>query len=292
MRALLTLLALGLSLSAKVEVVTSYAYIADLVRQVGGEQVGVTYLAKPTQDPHYVVPKPSYVAKLRRADLLVVNGGGLEVGWMPPLIRQSGNPEVHPGGRGYVDLSASVTMIEKPEVLSRAEGDVHPEGNPHFALDMAQVPRMAAAVTEGLCRVDTIHCDTYRRNEAAFTQKWKDNLARWQARLAPLKGTEVVQAHRLFDYLLLQTGMTTVAELEPLPGVPPTASHLEAVIRIIQDRHVPLLLTSVYFPEGAVRLVKEKTDIRVVQLPHDVASLEGCDTLDAMMETITKVLVP
>lgn len=291
-RTILILACLAGMLEAKVNVVTSYAYIADLVQKVGGEAVKVTFLAKPTRDPHYIIPKPSFIAKVRNADLLVINGGGLEVGWIPPLVSQSGNPAIQPGAAGYVDLSYTLELIDKPTVLSRTEGDVHPEGNPHFSLDMYQVPKMAAAVSEGLCRIDGDHCLSYRENEKRFALRWGERVKVWEAQLASLKGTEVIQSHKLFDYLLRNAGMTTVEALEPIPGVPPTAKHIAGVIRTIKTKKIPLLINSVYFPVNPVELVKAKTDIRVVTLPHDVGALEGTDDLAVMFGTIIKALVP
>ena len=291
-RMVLILASLAVILEAKVNVVASYAYIADLVKQVGGEEVSVSYLAKPTRDPHFIVPKPSFIAKVRNADLLIINGGELEIGWIPPLIAQAGNPDVQPGAQGYVALSESVDMIDRPVVLSRTEGDVHPGGNPHFAVDMYQVPKMADAVTEGLCRIDAAHCEGYRTNRVRFVAEWNGKTREWEKRLEPLEGMKVIQAHKLFDYLLKNSSMVTVDTLEPIPGVPPTAKHIAKVIGTIKSQKIPMLITSVYFPVKSVELVKEKTGIRVVTLPHDVGAVEGSDTLDAMFERIVETIAP
>lgn len=277
---------------AKVNVVTAYPYIADLVKEVGGDRVKVTALAKATRDPHFIVPRPSFIAKVRNADLVVVNGGELEIGWMPPLLERSGNPNVQPGSAGYLALSDSVAMRGKPTVLSRAGGDVHAEGNPHFSVDMHQVPKMSAAVARGLCGADAANCAFYKANERRFALGWADKAKQWEAKLKPLKGVRVIQAHELFDYLLEDFGIETVTTLEPLPGVPPTAKHLAEVIRQIREQKITLLLTSVYFPEQAVEMVAAKTGIRIVTLPHDVGALEGSNSMAAMFDTIVAALAP
>jgi zinc/manganese transport system substrate-binding protein len=283
-RTLLLLLGLAALLEAKVTVVTSYAYIADLVREVGGERVAVSHLAKPTRDPHFIVPSPSYIARVRSADLVVVNGGELEIGWMPPLLAQSGNGRIQPETPGYCDLSRSVAMTGKPRELSRAHGDVHPGGNPHFALDMAQIPAMAALIAEHLCLIDTANCAGYTQNHARFAAAWETKRRGWQQRLKKLSGTAVIQAHALFDYLLEGAGIVTVETLEPIPGVSPTARHTAAVIETIRTRPVAMLVTSVYFPQNVVELVAERTGIRVVTLSHDVGAITGVDSVDAMFE--------
>ena len=277
---------------AKVTVVTSYTYIADLAHEIGGENIRVSALAKPTRDPHYIVPKPSHIAKVRSADLVIVNGGELEVGWIPPLISQSGNPDIQPGAKGYEELAHSVAMIQKPEALTRAAGDVHPEGNPHFSVAVRQIPKLAAAVSDALCRVDKTHCDEYEENRDRFIFRWKEKSKEWEKHLNALRGIRVVQAHRLFDYFLQEAGIKVAAELETLPGVPPTASHLAKVIQTVRKEKIPYLITSVYFPEQAVRMVQEKTGIRVVVLPHDVGSLEGTENIFAMMDYLVKALRP
>ena len=283
---------LAATVEAKVNVVAAYPYIADLVKEVGGEKVNVTALAKPTRDPHFIVPRPSFIAKVRNADLVVVNGGELEIGWMPPLLARSGNPDVQPGCAGYVALSDSVAMRDKPKVLSRAGGDVHAEGNPHFSVDMYQIPMMSGAIARGLCGVDSAECSFYEANAQRFADEWAEKLKGWEARLTPLKGLRVIQAHELFDYLLEDFGIETAATLEPLPGVPPTAKHLAEVIRVIKEQKITLLLTSVYFPKQAVETVAEKTGIHVVTLPHDVGALEGTDSMTEMFDTIVAVLAP
>ena len=194
---------LPVAAQAKLKVVCTYPYIGDLARTIGGERVEVTVLAKGTDDPHFVVPKPSFLSKLRAADLLIVNGADLEVGFVPVLIRQSNNPKIQSPETGLLDLSRFVTLREVPAVLSRAEGDVHPQGNPHFHLDPHYVPLLARAVAERLSALDPSGGAIYQRLLAGFLNRWSEKQEEWDRRLAPLKGKTGDRIPQTFLLLLL-----------------------------------------------------------------------------------------
>jgi zinc/manganese transport system substrate-binding protein len=152
-------------------VVATYPWIGELVKEVGKDQVSFYVIAKGTEDPHFVVPKPSHIAKMRDADLLIVQGASLEVGFLPPLLQQSNNPKIQHGRQGYLDLSQFVELIEKPVNISRAMGDVHPEGNPHYQLDPHNIPPLARAIEERLCKLDSPNCAHYRGNLEDFLRR-------------------------------------------------------------------------------------------------------------------------
>jgi len=289
-RVILVVFLLFVSLEAKLKVVTAYPYIADLIGKVGGDKVEVSSLAKPMRDPHFIVPRPSFIAKVRNADLLVINGGELEIGWIPPLIAQAGNPAVQLGNSGYLDLSKYVVMTGKPKILDRALGDIHAAGNPHFSVDMRQIPKMTAAIAETLCMLDGTDCQVFRENEQRFAGSWSEKVAGWEERLKPLENLSVIQAHRLFDYLLDNARIKTAMTLEPIPGVTPTAKHTADVIALIKKQKIRMLITSVYFPEASLKLVESKTGVRVVTLPHDVGAIEGVNSIEAMFEYIVNEL--
>lgn len=205
---------------AKTKVVVTYPYIASLVGEIAKDQADVSTLAKGDEDPHFVVPRPSFIGKLRQADLLIINGGSLEIGFVPPLIRQANNPKIVPGAQGFVDLSQAVNLIEKPDQLSRSEGDIHPEGNPHFILDWHNVPAVARLISDAFARVDRAGAGMYQKNLDLFLSRWKAKTAEWDKKATPLRGKSVIQYHRLFNYFVLRTGMKVVGELEPKPGIP------------------------------------------------------------------------
>jgi zinc/manganese transport system substrate-binding protein len=202
MRMLAVLLLLFSISLAQLKVVATYPWIGELVKEVGKDRVSLYVIAKGTEDPHFVVPKPSHIAKMRDADLLIVQGASLEVGFLPPLLQQSNNPKIQPGRQGYLDLSQFVELIEKPVNISRAMGDVHPEGNPHYQLDPHNIPPLARAIAERLCQLDSPNCAHYRGNLEDFLRRWNARLTEWDREFAKLKGIKVIQYHKLYDYLL------------------------------------------------------------------------------------------
>jgi len=236
---------------AKTKVVVTYPYIASLVGEIAKDQADVSTLAKGDEDPHFVVPRPSFIGRLRQADLLIINAPR----WKSVSCRHSfGRPITRrfmPGADGFIDLSQSVNLIEKPDKVSRSEGDIHPEGNPHFILDWHNVPALARAIADAFGRADRGGASAYQKNLDAFLARWKVKSAEWDKKAAPLRGKAVIQYHRLFDYFALRTGMKIVGELEPKPGIPPTSRHLEELIEanaagsVYIDHHRPVSRTEV-----------------------------------------------
>lgn len=274
--------------SARLNVVSSYPYISSLVSEIAGNTVKNDTLASGAWDPHFIVAKPSLILKLRKADLLIINGAQQEIGWMPPLLRQSRNAKIQAGQAGLLDLSAFVNKIQVPANVSRALGDVHPQGNPHFVLDPDNVPRMAQAVSQRLCQLDQGNCNSFRQNATRFTQRWQQAASGWEKRMAPLKGQKVVQYHRLHDYFLQHYGLNSVNTLEPLPGIPPTPQHLNTVIQQIDRENVSWNLRSVYQPLGPSKTVSDKTKARLLTLPHDVQAVPQAKDLFSLYETLLK----
>lgn len=249
-------------------VVATVPDLGAIAREVGGEGVDVTVLARPTEDPHFVDPRPSFALALSRADLVVVNGLGLEAGWLPTLLTGSRNARVQPGAPGHLDASALVTPRERPAgPVDRAMGDVHPHGNPHYTLDPRHAPPIARAVAERLAAIDPAGADGYRARAEAFAAATDAAVRRWEERAAPLKGAPVVQYHRSFVYLTAWLGLEVVAEIEPKPGVPPTPRHVLTVVRDAQARSVGRVLVEAWHPATAARRVAEETGARLVILP-------------------------
>jgi zinc/manganese transport system substrate-binding protein len=280
------------SARAKTKIVVTYPYIASLVQQIAKDQASVTTLAKGDEDPHFVVPRPSFIGKLRQADLLIINGASLEIGFVPPLIRQANNPKVMPGGPGLVDLSQAVTLIEKPANLSRSEGDIHPDGNPHFVLDWHNVPALARMIADALAGADPSNAGAYQANLSAFLLRWKTKSAEWDKKAAPLRGKSVIQYHRLFNYFAARTGMKIVGELEPKPGIPPTSRHMEELIRANPPGSVFKIITDPYHEQKTAQGLSQKTAVPWVLLPQDVAAVPGAEDIfglfDALLASILR----
>ena len=287
---LLTILFLPAAAQAKLKVVCTYPYIGDLARTIGGERVEVTVLAKGTDDPHFVVPKPSFLAKLRVADLMIVNGADLEAGFGPVLIRQSNNPKIQSPETGLLDLSRFVTLREVPAVLSRAEGDVHPQGNPHFHLDPQNIPTLARAVAGRLSALDHSGEAYYQGLLAGFLSRWSEKQAEWDRRLAPLKGKRVIEYHKLFYYFLSRYGFNQIGSIEPKPGIPPSARHLEGLAETAKQQGLDFLIQDLYHEAKSARYLSEKTGVPVTTLPHDVGAVPEATDLVMLFETIVQRL--
>jgi zinc/manganese transport system substrate-binding protein len=286
----LVALAIGLAFAtpahAKTRIVVTYPYIASLVEQIAKDQASVTTLAKGDEDPHFVVPRPSFIGKLRQASLLIINGASLEIGFVPPLIRQANNPKVMPGAEGLIDLSQAVNLIEKPADVSRSGGDIHPEGNPHFILDWHNVPALARMIADALVRVDAGNAATYRANLDAFLARWKSKSAEWDKQAAPLRGKAIIQYHRLYDYLALRTGMKIVGELEPKPGIPPTSRHLEELIAANPKGSLYKIVTDPYHEQKTAPGLSQKIGVSWVLLPQDVGAVPGDTDIFGLFDTV------
>jgi zinc/manganese transport system substrate-binding protein len=288
MRMLAVLLLLFSISLAQLKVVATYPWIGELVKEVGKDRVSLYVIAKGTEDPHFVVPKPSHIAKMRDADLFIVQGASLEEGFLPPLLQQSNNPKIQPGRQGYLELSQFVELIEKPVNISRAMGDVHPEGNPHYPLDPHNIPPLARAIAERLCQLDSPNCSYYRGNLEEFLKRWNARLTEWNREFAKLKGIKVIQYHKLYDYLLQRYGMVLVGTLEPLPGIPPTGKHIEGLIS--QAQGVKFILQDVYHEKRTAQFVAQRLNAKVVILPHDVGAVPEAKDLFSLFDEILRRL--
>ena len=243
------LLAAGLCPAAgKLNVVTSTEDLAAIGREVGGDRVSIDSIAKGYQDPHFVEPKPSFLLKLQKADLLAVVGLQLEIGWLPPLITQSGNSKVQVGSRGYLDVSTVCEVLELPTgTVTRADGDVHPLGNPHYWLDPENARRIARAFKDKFSEMQPADAAYFDQHLKDFEQRLTEAEKRWDATMAPYKGRKVVTYHRSFPNFAKRFGLNIVDYVEPKPGIPPTPTHtLELINRMKQD-NIKLILVEPYF---------------------------------------------
>jgi zinc/manganese transport system substrate-binding protein len=292
-RIMFSILLLSISLplyAEKLQVATTYPYIASITQQVGGDRVNVRALADGDWDPHVIVPKPSYIAKLRAADLLIMGGAQLEIGWLPPLMNQANNPKVNVGSRGLLDLSRSVQLIEVPVGISRAQGDIHPDGNPHFHLDPYNIPILSKAIAERLAELEPAGASEYQINNKNFTEKWNRKLAEWDEKLEKLKGITVIEYHKNYDYFLLRYNIKLLGTVETLPGIPPTSKHIESLEKMITPGSVRFILHDVYHAEDASKFLAKKHGINMVKIPHDVGAVAEAKDIFTLFDEIIRRL--
>jgi zinc/manganese transport system substrate-binding protein len=275
---------------AKLNVVATTTDIGAIVRAVGGDHINLSVIAKGSQDPHYIEAKPSYMVKLRDADLLVSNGLSLEIGWLPALILGARNPKVNPGARGNLDLGSFIVPIEKPTgTLTRAMGDVHPDGNPHFTLDPIRDGDLSLKVAERLSDMDPA-------NKAAYTQAantYRDDLikrtADWQKRLVATGIKEVVTYHPSLDYFVDRFQLQVPINLEAKPGVPPTTQHILDVIEMVKHDKIKIILVDNFFDTKiADRVAKDAPGVRVESIGNAVDSAPGLNSTADVIEALVK----
>ena len=236
------------SAASKLNVVTSTEDLSAIGREIGGDHITIESIAKGYQDPHFVEPKPSFLLKLQKADLLAVVGLQLEIGWLPPLITQSGNSKIQVGAKGYFDVSNACEILEIPTAtVTRADGDVHPLGNPHFWLDPENGRRIARAFKDKLSEMQPADAAFFDHNLKDFEQRLTDDEKRWDAQMAPYKCHKVVTYHRSLPNFAKRFGLDVVDYVEPKPGIPPTPSHTLEVINKMKQENIKLILVEPYF---------------------------------------------
>jgi len=236
------------SAASKINVVTSTEDLSAIGREIGGDHITIESIAKGYQDPHFVEPKPSFLLKLQKADLLAVVGLQLEIGWLPPLITQSGNSKIQVGAKGYFDVSNACEILEIPTAtVTRADGDVHPLGNPHFWLDPENGRRIARAFKDKLSEMQPADAAFFDHNLKDFEQRLTDAEKRWDAQMAPYKGHKVVTYHRSLPNFAKRFGLDVVDYVEPKPGIPPTPSHTLEVINKMKQENIKVILVEPYF---------------------------------------------
>ena len=236
------------ALGAPPKVVTTTEDLASLVREIGGDKVSVEAIARGYQDPHFVEPKPSFILKLHDADLLVVIGRELEIGWLPPLLTQSRNAKIQPGSAGYLDASVGVQILEIPTgQITRAMGDVHPQGNPHYWLDPGNGRVIAKAIAAALARLSPADQAYFDQRYADFDRRLADGEKRWAAAMAPYKSTKIVTYHRSWPNFTARFGLDVIGYVEPKPGLPPSPSHTLELMGEMKRQQAKLILVEPYF---------------------------------------------
>jgi zinc/manganese transport system substrate-binding protein len=261
-------------LSATIHVVTSIQDFASITESVGGKRVDAFALSRGYQDPHFVEPKPSFILKLSNADLLIVAGLELEIGYLPPLLDQSRNDKIRPGAPGYLDASVGCDILERPTgVVTRAMGDVHPFGNPHYWLDPNNGRIIARAIGAKLSALDPPGAAEYKTNLAAFEAKLAEAEKKWDGILAPYAGTEVVTYHNSWPNFLKRFNLKAAGYIEPKPGIPPSPGHTVEIINLIRERKVPVILMEPYFDEKTPKAVADQTGAKLLRFVPSVGGV-------------------
>jgi zinc/manganese transport system substrate-binding protein len=264
---------------------------ASLADELGGEKVKSYSATTAFQDPHHIEARPSLIAKVRRADLLICSGAELEIGWLPMLQRQAGNTNVLPGKPGYFEAAAMVERLDVPLVMDRSMGDVHASGNPHVHLDPRRILTIADALTKRYIQLDPPATDYYQQRFNDFSQRWHQAMQQWQQQAKTLKGIRAVVHHRDWVYLFDWLGIEIAGALEPKPGLPTTVGHLVTLKQSLADKPAAMIVHTTYQSPRAAKRLSQMTNIPVVELPYTVGGTKEVKDLFSLFDvTINKML--
>jgi zinc/manganese transport system substrate-binding protein len=262
-----------------------------LAKEIGGDRVRIYTATTALQDPHRIEARPSLIARARDADLMICTGAELEVGWVPLLQTQSGNPKIQAGQPGFFEAASVVPLLERPARLDRSLGDVHPSGNPHIHLDPRNIERVAAALDDRMAQLDPAQAAYYQEREKQFLARWREALARWERTAAPLKGLPLVVYHKDLSYLINWLGMREVGALEPKPGLPPSTAHLTQLLEQLKRTPARAVLRSAYNDPRPAEWLAGQARIPVVLLPYTVGGTDKAKDLFGLYEdTLSRLL--
>ena len=275
----------------KLTVVTTTQDLASIAQEVGGDRVTVEAIARGYQDPHFVDAKPSFILKLQKADLLVAVGRELEIGWLPPLIQQSRNAKIQVGAAGYIDASAGARILEIPQgQITRAMGDVHPAGNPHYWLDPENGKTIAHQLAQAFSRLRPADRVGFEQRLAAFENRVSEAEKRWAAAMAPFKGAKIVTYHRSFPNFADRFGLDIVGYVEPRPGIPPTPQHTLDLIAEMKRLNVKVVLVEPYFDLKTPNSIGQATGATVLVMPPSVGGVKKITDYVSLFDYDIKLL--
>jgi zinc/manganese transport system substrate-binding protein len=280
------------SAHAALKIVTTTEDMASIAREIAGDRAQVDAIARGYQDPHYVEPKPSLILKLHAADLLIVVGREMEIGWLPPLLTQARNQKIQPGSNGYLDASLSARVLEMPTgPITRAMGDVHPSGNPHYWLDPANGRRIGQSIQARLALLDPANAGLYAEGLAEFDRRLAEGEKRWKAQMAPFKGLKVVTYHRSWPNFAEAFGLDVVGYVEPKPGIPPSPTHTLELIQQMKAQNVRIILVEPYFDLKTPNSIARETGAKVVVMPPSVGGVKGTESYVQLFDYAILLLV-
>jgi len=285
------LLTLGLTFApiasiADVNVFTCEPEWAALAEEIGGSHVDAYSATTAFQDPHYVQARPSLIAKVRRADLVVCSGAELEIGWLPVLLQKANNRDVLPGSSGYIEASSLVERFDATATADRSQGDIHPLGNPHVQADPRNITIIAEALALQMAEIDSENAADYEARLADFLSRWQQAIQRWEERAASLRGNKVITHHKSWVYLERWLGLIEVANLEAVPGIPPTVGHLSSLNSKFSEGQADFIVRSPYQDSRASKWLSERTGIPALELPLTVGGSDNVLDLFALFDDI------
>lgn len=265
---------------------------ASLAEEIGGDEIKADSATQAMQDPHYIEARPSLIASVRKADLVVCTGAQLEIGWLPMLLNKANNPEVLPGKNGFLEASAYVQRLDVPTSVDRSQGDVHPQGNPHVQVDPRNIALIAAALGERLAQLDPEHSAQYSTGLKSFLERWEKATLEWDTRAQPLRGKRIVAYHKSWVYLEDWLGLTELATLEPVPGVPPTATHLADLLsQLGTEGGADFIIYAPYQSAKPGQWLSDRTQIPLVMLPMTVGGSKQTEDLFGVFNEILDQLL-
>ncbi|MFN3532704.1 MAG: metal ABC transporter substrate-binding protein [Candidatus Brocadia sp.] len=277
---------------AKLNIVATTSDLGAIAKEIGNDKVDVTNIAKPTEDPHFVDAKPGFIVKLNKADILIEGGLQLEMGWLPPLVYGARSQKILPGNPGYLIASMGVQILEVPDPsVTRAAGDIHPFGNPHFMLDPLNGKIVATHICDRLCQIDAANCNYYKDNLNNFIKKLDQKLSEWQKMMEPFHGTKIVTYHKTFPYFAKRFNLDVIGTLEPKPGIPPSPAHLNNLIPMMKNEGAKLILIEQFRERKIPEFVAERTGANVVIIPIMVGALKETSDYIALFDYIINQIV-
>jgi zinc/manganese transport system substrate-binding protein len=278
--------------SAALKVITTTSDLASLAAEVGGDRISVESLARGYQDPHFVEAKPSFVFKLHGADLLIAVGREMEIGWLPPLITQARNAKIQPGGAGYLDASLTARILDIPTgQITRAMGDVHPSGNPHYWLDPDNGKLIARAIAGKLSAMDSASAAYYKQRLEDFERRLDAADRGWKGQLAPYRGLKVVTYHRSWPNFIDHFGLDAMGYVEPKPGIPPSPAHTLDLMKAMREQNVKIIIVEPYFDAKTPNSIARETGAKVLVMPPSVLGVPEASDFIKLFDYDVKMLV-
>lgn len=291
----LAAMACSLAAEAKLNIVATTADLGAIAREVGGDDVKVTVLARPTEDPHFVDAKPSFLVQMSRADLLIEGGAELEAAWLAPLVDGGRNPKLKRGASGHFAANQGVQILEVPATLDRSQGDIHAAGNPHYLTDPLNAKIVAENLAAKFCALDPGACDKFKRNANAFNTRLEAKINAWEQMLAPYRGQHLAAYHNSWPYFAKHFGLQLDIFLEPKPGIPPTPAHLASVIETMKKESVHAIFCEPFLNHKTADRVAEETGATVIEVSQFPGGVKGVkddyiSLLDYIVTSLAKAL--
>jgi len=280
----------GNSAPKKLNVVATTPDLAAIAREIGGDAIDVTAMAKPTEDPHFVDAKPSFLVALNRADVLIEGGAELELGWLPPLLDNARNTKIAAGAPGRIVASQGIRLLEVPTSFDRSRGDVHALGNPHFLIDPVNVKVVAATIAAHFAQVDPASAAIYQANLAKFNQTLDARMAEWRKQLQPFRDAKIVTYHKDFVYFAERFNLDIVGELEPKPGIAPSPAHVAEVITAMKAAHARVIIVQPFQNRRTAETVARQTDGMVLDISQQPGAIPNTTTYFDLMDYVVRTL--